>query len=69
MIALANKQLTNRCFLYMTMEGNDKKVSCYFSNILYLTDHIYENNGAASSIIQLSLTPLHLTLQQLNTSN
>ena len=52
--AWANEQFTNWCFLYMTMEGNDTKVSCYFSNILYLTDCIYESNGAASSIMQLS---------------
>ena len=65
----ANEQLTNWCFLYMTMEGNVTKVSCYFSNILYLTDCIYESNGVASSIMQLSWAPLQLTLRQLKVPN
>lgn len=67
--AWANKQLTNWRFLYVTTEGNDTKVSCYFSNILYLTDCIYESNGGASSVMQLSWAPLQLTLRQFKAPN
>ena len=68
-MAWANKQLTNWCFLYMTTEGNNTKVSCYFCNILYLTDCIYKSNGTASSIMQLSWASLELTLWQLKVPN
>ena len=67
--AWATEQLIDWCFLYSFAEGSDMKVSHYYGNIFYFADFIYDRNGVAFSVVELSWAPSQLILWQLKVPN
>ena len=65
--SMAGWQLAS--FLYVNAKGNNMSVSYHYGSFFYLADYIYNRNGMASSVVELSWSTLQLTSQQLKLPN
>ena len=65
--SMAGWQLAS--FLYVNAKGSNMSVSYHYGSFFYLADYIYNRNGMASSVVELSWSTLQLTSQQLKLPN